>query len=264
MAPQLFEALPEPTKAGSEIFSSLAPHLGEKREKQLYDLASCGNIPMFLRQWKEIPVSSGMLTGTVYVLPDYFCVGTDDDYLYAPMGALGAEKVGELFNARLPTKKLVQAMYDHGHKQVAQPWGPPYDGSMSDTDRWPTQTKKVRERMARSGAVPGDLVEGHFKSIIVSKRTMEGEGKMLGFWGWFASNGKPIQGDSQAHGAGYCDYAHGAHYIMNEMIVGEDVMSIDDVLRHRDYFRLISDEQITPYTTYASVRKAHGVVTLLY
>ena len=261
MQPSSFEFLPPPSKLGSSIFLELDNRLGTLREDQIYSLAAMGCVPTFLRQWLELPVSFGSLSGTIYVLPDYFCLGTNEDYLYVPMGALNAERVGALFNARLPTKRLVQLMYNQGRKQVAQPWGAPYDGSMSHTSRWPKQTFRVRDAL---NAQAGELTEGHFKSIITSKRTMDNEGKMLGFWGWFDKAGKPIQGDSQAHGAGYCDYSHGAHYIANEMVLDGQLLDVGEVLRHRDYYRVISDEQFGTYTTYLDVRRACGILTLLY
>lgn len=263
MVPSSFDP-PTEAKSGTDIFPTLDNRLGEKREDQVYALAAAGNFPAFLRQWIELPVSCDSIKGTVYVMPDYFCVGTDEDYLYTPMGAINAERIGVLFNARLPTAKLVQLMYDKSCAQVAQPWGPPYDASMSRTERWLQQTTKVRIAMRMTGAKPGELVEGHCKSIITSKKTMDGKGQMLGFWGWFKADGKPIQGDSQAHGAGYCDYAHGAHYVMNEMVVEGEIMDMGEVLRHRDFYRLISDKRFGEHTTYHDVRKANGITTLLY
>jgi len=256
--------LPAPTLTGTEIFRELVNTLGAVREEQVYKLALEGQMPLFLRQWVEVPVAHGALSGTVYVLPDFFCLGTNEDYLYAPMGALNAERVGDLLGARLPTVSLVRQVYTSSKKQVAQPWGPPYDGSMSHTSRWPVQTAKVRAALFASKTKPGDLVEGHYKNVIVSKKTMTSHGVMLGFWGWFDRDGRPIQGDSQAHGAGYCDYSHGVRYVLNEMVVEGQLMAVDDVLRHEEYYHLISDERFGEHTTYHSARAAHGVTQVQY
>lgn len=264
MVPQPFE-LPPPTTPGSALLEQLDEALGETREDQIFEMAQAGNVPMFLRRWLELPVSHGDLEGTVYVLPDFFCLGTDDDYFYTPMGALNAERVGELIGARLPTPRLVQAMYDASrYKQMAQPWGPPYDGSMSRTYRWSTQSAKVRAALRRTKAVPGELVEGHFKNVVVTKKTMDNKGVKLGFWGWFNAHGQPIQGDSQAHGAGYCDYAHGAHYILGQMVAGGDLVDVAEALQQPATHALISDDLFGPYTTYHGVRRANQVTELLY
>lgn len=256
--------LPFPTLTGTDILRELVNTLGAVREEQVYKFALEGQVPLFLREWVEVPVAHGALSGSVYVLPDFFCLGTNEDYVYVPMGAMSAERVGGLLNARLPTISMVRQVYAHSRKQVAKPWGPPYDGSMSHTSRWSVQTAKVRAALFASGAKPGDLVEGHFKNVIVSKKVIDGRGVLLGFWGWFDKDGRPIQGDSQAHGAGYCDYSHGVRYVLNEMIVEGQLMSVDEVLRHEEYHHLISDERFGKYTTYFDVRAAHGVTQVQY
>ncbi len=260
----MFEA-PLPSKTGSEIFKALSNNLGTEREDQIYTFAALGQIPTFLRQWVELPVQQGDLKGTVYVLPDFFCLGTDEDYLYVPMGALNAERVGALFGARLPTVKLVNDIYAASMKLQAEPWGPPYDGSMSWTSRWPKQTAKVRKQLEAREAPLGTLVEGHLKNVVVSNKMVARKGEMLSFYGWFRADGKPIQGDSLAHGAGYCDYSHGVRYVLDEMVVeGQYLMSLDEVLQHDDYYRLISTEKFGLHTTYQAVREANQVQGIRY
>lgn len=253
-------AFPAPTTPGSELVAQLPNKMGTEREDALYAMYMAGQCPMWLRQWHEIEVEHEGLTGAFYVLPDFMCVGTDSDYIYTPMGALNAERVLTRFKAVLPTQKMVETIYSRSVKQVAQPWDEPYDSSMMYTSRWPTQTSKVRRMMGETGVILGQLVEGHYKNVIVSDKVMKNHGVDLGFFGWYQSNGKPIQGDSLAHGACYCDYSHGVRGVLNKVVVGDVFMSLEEALDHEEAYKLFSHVRFHP-GTYAAARSLQQAAT---
>lgn len=215
--------------------------------------------------WHEVNVEAGGLRGTFYVLPDFLCIGTDDDYCYTPMGALGAEKVLSLFGAVLPTPKMVDDIYRAcDHRQVAEPWGPPYDGSMMKTARWPLQTQRVREAMAATPARPGDLVEGHMKNVTVSERMADHKGIDLSFYGWYDEVGEAIQGDSMSHGAGYCDYSHGVRVVLNRVAIGDALLTLEEALSQPEFCPLLTRKGPFSPTSYHAVREKYGITDIKY
>lgn len=254
-----------PVRPASELVEELPSSLGSAREKMLYELYAAGQFPTWLRRWVEVTVEYDGMRGSIYVMPDFLCIGTDDEYCYTPMGAIGAEKVLSLFGAVLPTPKIVDLLYKRTcFPQLAQPWGPPYDGSMLKTSRWMMQTRKVKSAMEASGAKPGDLVEGHFKNVTTSPLVPCNKGEVLSFYGWYMAGGIPIQRDSGAHGAGYCDYSHGIRGVLQDVVVEGVMMSLAEACADEELAPMFSwDGAFAPYT-YEATRALHGVTGVKY
>lgn len=254
-----------PTKGASELLSGIPERMGEDREDHLHELFMSGQFPSWLRMWHEVNVSKGDLFGTFYVLPDFLCIGEGQDYCYTPMGALNAERVLNLFDAVLPTPKMVDDIYRACEfKQVAAPWGPPYDGSMTRTHRWPKQTTKAWQGLQASGARQGDLVEGHMKNVVVSEKMVEHQGVDLSFYGWFRADGSRIQGDSQAHGAGYCDYAHGVRGVLRQVVVNGTYMDLSKALEQPETCALFTYNGNFGPSSYLETRAKFGITEVKY
>lgn|SRR3990172_1993626 len=251
-----------PGTPATEILKHMPPKLGAERSEAIFHWAMMGCIPDFLCRWMVVNLAVDDHELEICCLPDFFCLGTDADWVFVPMGALTAERLAQHFNAHLPTPKLVDFIYTASTRQVAQPWGPPYDSTMTDTARWGKQTQKIR---SASGFVPGALNEGHLKNVCVSKRMNNTCGEWLSFYGWFNAKGKPIQGNNvNAHGVEYADYAHGVRFIHNELVVDGEVMLFDDVLKHPVLYPLLDPEGPVALGTYTSCRAHHGVTAVAY
>ncbi|MFX5494316.1 hypothetical protein ABTD62_21475, partial [Acinetobacter baumannii] len=48
---------------------------------------------------------------TVWVLPDYLCIGTNDNWARIPLTPLAAQPIADSLHCFLPTKKLVNDIY---------------------------------------------------------------------------------------------------------------------------------------------------------
>ena len=257
MQPPNFPPFVVASEGSTSLFTQLPPDIGAERENALYAMYQAGQFPGWLRRWVEVRVASARNMGSFFVLPDFLCVGTDTDYLYTPMGALNAERVLSLFDAALPTQKMVDDVYTSSRCQVAQPWGPPYDASMMRTQRWPIQTSKIRRQMGEHGAQPGDLVEGHCKNVIVSPRVMLANGVRLGYYGFFCTSGVPYQHDDLAHGVSYCDYSHGIRGVYNRVVVNGAWLALSDALQDTRYADLLSYSAFCP-STYKDARSLYA------
>jgi len=261
-------ALPS-TKVGSEIVKEFHDDLCPAREEQIYTAAAAGQVPKFLRNWMEVSFEWDGLLITFYCLPDFFCVGTDDDYVYTPMNPVTAERIGKLIDGRLPTPRMVELMYEHGKKMVLDPMTPgqgfPWDGSMKGTYRWPIYTNRVRVQKDFRKIELDDLVEGHFKNVVVSQEMEKHKGRWLGFFGGYSYVNKPIQNlNYSAHGVLYADYSHGVHYVHNEMVIGDNIFEVAEVLAHPTYAEAISNEGALNFSSYHDVHKAYRVTELIY
>jgi hypothetical protein len=241
-------------KTGTEILAELPTSLCEERERIIYDYATSANMPTWMQSWIEVPVTSGGLEGSFYCLPDFLCIGNDQDFFRARINPVTAETIGAWLEGVLPTKKMVNLIYGRApQKVVAQPWGPPYDNSMLHTARWPKHDKRIAAMMSSRGYKNGLLTAGHMKNVVVGKKLGEKKGSTVGIYGWFKHNGEAIQGPTANFGSHewtYADYSHGIRYIFKEMRVGSAVMKVQDVLKHPEYHTLISDEGPLEHSSY--------------
>jgi len=111
----------KPRKADALTGSAFAKSISdstlslEQREEIIFKEIKNGNIPNFLRKLSEvvdsIKIDNRIVQITYYTLPDYFCIGSDDDYFYIQMTPILAQKVADLTKCSLPTKKMVDNIY---------------------------------------------------------------------------------------------------------------------------------------------------------
>ena len=83
-----------------------------------------GNTPAFLRQAKPVSVVAPLPGGeavrlTLCVLADYLGVGSDDDFVLVPMGLSTALAVANRFGFRLPTRRIVDLIYQSSIVRLA-------------------------------------------------------------------------------------------------------------------------------------------------
>ena len=61
----------------------------------------------------QLPVAEREdLAATIFVMPEYLAIGSDSDFLRIPMNLHTATAVADRFGFVLPTKKMVDAIYD--------------------------------------------------------------------------------------------------------------------------------------------------------
>lgn len=238
----------------TDILKDFPQTPGQAREDAIVMAAQKGSIPYFLRTWVEVPVAGGGMTGSIFVTPDYFAIGTDDDFVRMPMAPATAEAIGTLLDGRLPTRKMVNDIQAQaGQKLAAQPWGPPYDASMMSTGRYVAHNQKIQQQFNSKRFSLGRLTSGHKKDVVVSPNM---DGAHVCIYGWFQGDAisTAIQGpvpNCKSHEESYADYSHGIRYVREVMKVGGKEMKVDDVLRDPDLSKLISDQGVfTGRTTY--------------
>lgn len=190
-----------------------------------------------------------------FVSPDYISVGTGDlgsdqghdsvDYVRTPMFPTTAQKIANKFNCLLPSRKMVDSIYKRCSQKLPVVTR---SSDMSTTASFLAHSKKIDSYMK----VPlGSLVAGHKKDIIITnklygdmKQTSSYRSK-VSIYGWFLSNGKPVQGpnpNSSSHSDEYVDYSHGVRLVQSYCIVDGEDCELLDVYRNPLLCQLISDE----------------------
>lgn len=206
------------------------------RDASARDLIIAGNVPTHMRSF--CPVTAALPDGrtlTLYVLPDYLCVGTDSDYVRVPMQPLNAQAVADALNCVLPTTKMVDLIWSAAvNKVMPLPWGPPYDASMMSTSRISVHNARISAQLTKAGLDPMALTAGHKKDVVVTTKLVK-QPKQVAIYGWTQLNGKPIQPLYLGHESLYADYSHGIRLLSRRC----EIDGIED-----DLFRVLSDPEL--------------------
>ena len=226
------------TDFGNAILK-LAPD--QTREDAIYDACLKGNLPDFMRNGQPVTVTVGANKLTYWVLPDVLCIGTNNDYMRTPLNPLTAKKVGDLFGAALPTKKMSQQIWAAAPVKLTPiPNGPPYDETMQTSATMIAHNTKIQAVMPATAA--GHIVTGHKKDVVLSKQLLNYVGNVC-IYGWFYTTGQAIQGlNPVSHNKLYKDYSHGIRMVNRSMLLNGATIDYFDLLKDPTNASLISDE----------------------
>jgi len=157
----------------------------EVREDLTFAQYLAGNIPDFMRNPIPITVIAGSDTLTYWVLPDVLSVGTDADYLRTSLNPLTAKKVADLYGCVLPTKKMAYQIWQAATVKLnPNTNGAPYDATMMSTERMIFHNGKIQA--ALTNKVPGELVTGHKKDVVISTGLFTSKNVAIVGW-WYPS-----------------------------------------------------------------------------
>lgn len=227
---------------GSSLANKLMNSLPDQNRENIFlDEYVKGNVPSFLRHPVEITISSGANKITYQVLPDYLCIGTDEDFIRTPLNPITAKKIADLYNAVLPTTKIVNQIWKAATVKVApKPNGPPYNAYQQSIAAILENENAIKEQTR--GMLLGKLLAGHKKDVVITSRLVKNSWPVA-IYGWHYLNGKVIQGlNTTHHDKLYKDYSHGIRLVSKKVIVNGNTMSFYDVLKNRKLCNLISDE----------------------
>jgi hypothetical protein len=229
---------------GSDFVAYVSKLDPRQREMAIREEILKGNLPDFLR--KLVPVElrytspgNRAITATIFVMPDYLAIGSDDNCLRIPMNLYSATSIANRLGFVLPTKKMVDAIYESAHHLVPEPL--PAGPRMRSTEYYWIHNQMIERQEHRLGIRLGDLVSGHKKDVVLTNRLREKEGR-IAIYGWHRHVGDPIQPLSTVHGAAYADYSHGIRLISALAIVDGQIRSIDEVLRDPRQAGVLSSE----------------------
>jgi hypothetical protein len=194
-----------------------------------------GVVPGWLRRgevdWRSVRIEAEGHVLQFQAAADYVSIGDDEGWLRVPMYPATAQAIADLYDARLPSSPMVQAIYEQcGVPLWSHSFGSPRDG--------------IDKAVASHDAIESDrgqlwgLVAGHKKDIVVTARRQEDR---LVIFGWWDRKGKRIQEENRSdHSVFYKDYSHGVRLIQRAVIVDGKTMELDEVMRNEKLCGLVS------------------------
>lgn len=217
---------------GSQFIARTAKLSAAEREQAIFHEVINGNVPDGINQLVPITLkhvaSSGRLTSiTVYAMPDYLAIGTDQDYVRIPVSFNTAKRLAAHLGLMLPTPKIVDAIYQEAEVRLS-----PITfraGRRMGTNYAFFRHNQLIERQCAGGVASETILAGHKKDIVVHRSQTRAPGQVA-IYGWHRHVGDPIQPVSLAHDADYVDYSHGVRFISETVVVDGKARSLFEVL----------------------------------
>lgn len=242
-------SLPLPARSataptGTQFYNQLlGASSNTAREQMIYDQIAAGNVPDFMRALKPITVTSGANSATYYVSPDYLAVGSNSDFFRLPMSGYLAQQVANLCGSSLPTRKIVNDIYNNSTVKLAPyPFSPStYD--ITSVTVWWQSNQAIENQRAQAGAQLGAITSGIKKDVVITPELgNRPPPPRVAIYGWHQTNGTPIQPLSLVHEDSYRDYSHGIRLMKAELTVNGNATTVGAVLANSSLAALLSDE----------------------
>jgi len=238
----------ESFQTGTEIIASIVDLPIQEREQYLLKEVLKGNVPSFLREMIAIK-GKALIAGenkqiTYYVIADYLALGSNEDYFLCPMTPLLAQKIADELNCILPTRKMVNQIWEAASVKM-EPEPIPPNPEMATVPIFAQHNAMVlKQRSVYLSEKPlSSCVSGHKKDVVISNKIYGNPTpKRVVIYGWHFQTGKNIQPLYSGHVNTYVDYSHGVRLVQNEVFVNGDTLLATDILKSSKSNGLLSDE----------------------
>jgi hypothetical protein len=245
---QSIDLPPRPPEAmtGTEFARSIMDLPLREREQKIIAEVKAGNVPPFLRRLVPVPVESGDVRATCFVTADYLAIGSDDDHFLTPLSPQAAQEIADRLDCRLPTPRLVDAIYAQAAVKLTPAPIPP-SPAMTTVAVFLRHNEMVRT--GRGDKPLGQLVAGHKKDVVIANKVFKMPGKVA-IYGWHKPDGKPIQPLYTGHSDTWVDYSHGIRLVSRRMLVNGVAKRVEDVLADPRYAAILSDDGVMVKSRY--------------
>jgi len=241
-------ARPANAVSGSDFARRISSLPLADREGAIVTEALSGNVPDFLRRLCPVTLTNVTAartnTATIFVTPDYFAVGNNQNYFLTPMTPGTAQVIADRLDCTLPTRRMVDAIYAAAGIKLAPSPIPP-STAMTTVPVFQQHNDIVRTQ--RTAALnqhpPGALVAGHKKDVVISARLGAVTNKVA-IYGWHQTNGQPIQPLYLGHTGAWVDYSHGIRLVSQQMSVNGEPTTVARALADAQLADLLSDEGV--------------------
>lgn len=159
-------------RTGTQIGQSIIGKAGAEREALIWAAVLAKEYPSYTGVWRELLIRDVDAKGvphTLLIRPAArpFELGTDSDPIFMPMCPQTAQRVANVFNAILPSQKLVDILWDN--TEVRLPIGPPPGfkipgPDMEASQSWVAHNAVIQKMLSnyRFG-----LMSGGYKDVVV-------------------------------------------------------------------------------------------------
>lgn len=227
----------------SILDSSMTP---VQREARILNEIERGNVPTFYRTFKSIRdtilIEGKKSSITYFVAPDYLMVGSDTDYFYCPLTARSAQLIASKLKCILPTRKMVDRIYQSAVIKL-DPEPIPPSMRMMTVPVFMDHNELLQAQLKRNGISSGSLIAGHKKDVVISNKIKAKDGTTrVVIYGWHKLDGKAIQPLYNGHKYDWVDYSHGIRLVQNQVLIDGHKRKAKWILRSKKYHELLSDE----------------------
>jgi hypothetical protein len=217
----------------------------QERERSILGQLMEGNLPSFLRKLVPVKLSYEVARGktllaTIFVMPEYLAIGSDSDFLRIPMNFHTATAIADRLGFVLPTRKIVDAIYDQSAGRFT-PQPLPAGPQMTSTEYYRKHNAMIDQQSRTRGFPLGELVAGHKKDVVLTNH-LRYRPDRIAIYGWHRAVGQPIQPLSTVHGANYADYSHGIRLVGKMAMIEGRLRSVYDILQDSLLASVLSDE----------------------
>lgn len=234
---------PRPVLGGRSFFNRAAG-LGWKQRDSIAVIEILGgSIPSFFRKFTRIQTEMKDSLGkkhkaVFYVSPDYVSIGSNEDFARVPLTAMAAQQIADSFSCFLPTKKMVDIIYNSAIVKLEPV--PMFAYRDSSITMWHHHLIIEGLRQGRKGLIAG-IKKDVVSSLVLLKEPRQDR---VAIYGWHLLNGKPIQPLYSRHVNWYTDYSHGTRLVYRTIKVDGRPMDYREVLMHPLYHKLLTNEGI--------------------
>lgn len=209
--------------------------------------------------WMPITSTVGKDTAVFQVAPLPVCIGTDDDFMFAPMSADTQQQLADMYGLVQPTTKLFDLCRQQGFQvnPATQPADGPtrvargYSPNMGDALASLRFTRDTLKAMAGRVGLPGFPYKGW---MLTNRAETPGQAYNYGFYttgvttstGPFRSASGLVLWQQLAgrHNTRHWDYSQVGVYFSQSCTVNGRVRRLSDVLLDPEFARLASDEGV--------------------
>ena len=237
-------------QTGTAFYERVAGWKWRERDSLAKENILKGNYPSFLRKFIRIHISftdsltRKTISAYYFVSPDYLAVGTDDDWARIPLTPMAAQVVADSFHCFLPTRKMVNDIYEQAKLKLAPV--PMYAFRDSSVTMWQHHLIVEGQRKGRNG-----LIAGIKKDVVLSgKLTRDAKPDHEAIYGWHKPDGRPIQPLYTGHINSWVDYSHGIRLVYRTIWVNGKSMDYTEVLKNKSLQKLLCDEEWCDFIRY--------------
>lgn len=258
---------------GDQLAESLnALNLAAREQKILHEILA-GNVPESWRRFAPVRISRSIDGKSheliMFVSPDYVSVGCDANSLRIPLSPETAQSLADQLNCLLPTRQLVNTIYETATLQLApQPMEP--TDEMTHVSYFAKHHKAIEQQLAekypRRGL--GQLTAGHKKDVVLTSQLANAP-RRVAIYGWHKAVDQPIQPLYTGHRNSWVDYSHGIRLIARKAYLNGSAWDLADLLADERLHVLVSDEgpvksvSCEPMPTTEALKKTDGETTTI-
>lgn len=240
---------------GSDFVQTYKSKLPTVWEAAVVDLFRQGQVPE--NPWVPIALSAKTSDGQTHsaiaqVSADYLTIGEPGDELRMPLAPSAAQEILNLDGSLLPTPWLDYQIWRQSIRLPRQGMAP---NKGQNLEQYAAHNAIIAKQAAEAGWDKSKPLSGHKKDIVVGNLY---KNDVVLIHGWYrpepdvfkddlawddpSPKKQPQQAYSNAHGAFYADYSHGARKVHPIMTVDGQPMATEQVYAHPELWRLVSHE----------------------